>query len=64
MDENKKQSLGKLGFQEEIQAVIEDKCPSCRKQIEVHAFRDRISVDEFKISGLCQVCQDGIFGAH
>ncbi len=28
----------------------------------VHAFRDELSVKEYTISGLCQACQDKIYG--
>lgn len=35
-------------------------CPSCNKP--VGEFRDELSQREFEISGLCQECQDGVFG--
>lgn len=35
-------------------------CWRCNK--EVTGFKDRLSAKEFKISKLCQDCQDGIFG--
>lgn len=34
-------------------------CSACKK--EVKGFKDKISVAEFKIGGLCQDCQDKIF---
>jgi len=34
-------------------------CPFCGKEIE--GFKDHLSVQEFKISGLCQECQDKTF---
>lgn len=37
------------------------KCPNCKKDMSKEKFKDEISVKEFKISGLCQVCQDEIF---
>ena len=35
-------------------------CPCC--EFPVGTFRDEISAKEFEISGLCQTCQDEIFG--
>ena len=38
-------------------------CPSCKKQFDVtEEFRNEISMREFEISGLCQKCQDSVFG--
>jgi len=34
-------------------------CPLCG--VKPEKFRDQLSVEEFKISGLCQPCQDGVF---
>lgn len=36
------------------------KCPFCREDI--GEFKDDISKREYEISGLCQKCQDGVFG--
>ena len=36
-------------------------CPICKKDMTGEKFKDEISVKEFQISGLCQVCQDDIF---
>lgn len=39
------------------------KCPSCGKEFDVtEEFRNEISMREFEISGLCQKCQDSVFG--
>jgi hypothetical protein len=35
-------------------------CVSCSK--EVTEFRDGLSEKEYTISGLCQICQDEVFG--
>jgi uncharacterized CHY-type Zn-finger protein len=35
-------------------------CVACRKQIT--GFRDTLSEKEYTISGLCQECQDEVFG--
>lgn len=37
-------------------------CPFCGKHKEDMEFRNQISVKEWKISGLCQDCQDSVFG--
>ena len=38
------------------------KCPTCKEVIDPKSFRDRLSVKEFGISGMCQKCQDKVFG--
>lgn len=42
----------------------EGKCPFCRNDISENEFRDELSLKEFKISGLCQKCQDSFFGGE
>lgn len=53
-----------MGFLKTCNDRIEDgKCPFCGKSIDVEIeFRDQLSKREFEISGLCQKCQDEIFG--
>ena len=36
-------------------------CPFCGHTVKTNEFRDFKSRDEFKISGLCQKCQDDFF---
>jgi hypothetical protein len=36
-------------------------CPFCRKTVNPDSFKDPLSVVEYRISGLCQSCQDGFF---
>lgn len=55
-----KEIVGAL-FPEAIQAVERGECPICGKKI--IGFRDALSLKEFRISGMCQECQDGVFGA-
>lgn len=38
-------------------------CPFCQVGINEADFRDALSVKEYHISGLCQSCQDEVFGA-
>lgn len=41
-------------------AIAEDRCPVCKNDID--GFRDHLSQKEYRISGLCQLCQDEVFG--
>lgn len=41
---------------------VQGKCPFCGKVVDDSEFRDERSRREFKISGLCQKCQDEFFG--
>jgi len=43
-----------------MKAIEEHKCPMCRNP--VGEFRDSLSRKEYEISGMCQKCQDGVFG--
>jgi hypothetical protein len=45
---------------EALQAIQADKCPTCKNP--VGDFRDEISKREYGISGMCQTCQDSVFG--
>jgi hypothetical protein len=48
---------------QEIVLVSLGKCPFCGKLVNaVTGFRDELSRKEFRISGLCQACQDKVFG--
>lgn len=38
------------------------KCPFCGKEVKGTDFRNEISKREFRISGLCQNCQDELYG--
>ena len=50
------------GFSEEVKAVEGGQCPFCKKAVTNDSFRNELSRREFKISGLCQSCQDKTFG--
>tara|TARA_Y100000310_G_scaffold131800_1_gene130925 strand:+ start:225 stop:452 length:228 start_codon:yes stop_codon:yes gene_type:complete len=45
-----------------IGAVAEASCVICKG--EASSFRDEISKKEYTISGMCQVCQDSVFGTN
>lgn len=49
-------------FPEERERVKNHRCPFCGEQIREEEFRDEICKKEYEISGLCQKCQDEIFG--
>jgi len=38
------------------------KCATCGKEIKAKDFKDDLSKKEYGISGMCQKCQDDIFG--
>jgi hypothetical protein len=44
------------------ESISENKCVFCRKLVSGRDFRDERSLKEFTISGICQSCQDEIFG--
>lgn len=48
-------------FPEQMENVEKGLCPFCSKEVKEEDFRDEISKREFKISGLCQSCQDETF---
>ena len=53
--------MRKLGFGKEVDLVKEGKCPMCSQVVDQNDFKDTINHREFKISGICQECQDQIF---
>jgi len=44
------------------QAISGKTCPCCGSSVTLDSFRDKLSLKEFHISGLCQTCQDEVFG--
>lgn len=57
-----KDLMRQAGFGKAVDAVEAGLCPSCGRKIDVEDFRDALSKREYKISGLCQTCQDKVFG--
>ena len=53
-----KNILELLGFTEELNRISCGHCPICNNIINIDEFRDLLSIEEFRISGLCQKCQD------
>lgn len=56
-----KDIMRQVGFGKEVELVEQSKCPFCKKEINIRDFRDLLSAKEYKISGLCQKCQDDTF---
>ena len=44
------------------ESIEERVCPFCHTAIDITEFRDKLSKREWEISGLCQKCQDDMFG--
>ena len=57
-----KELMKRVGFSTEVGKVEEGKCPFCLREVDAGSFRDRESLREYMISGLCQECQDKVFG--
>lgn len=57
-----KDIMRQAGFGKDVELVEQGKCPFCKKPIDATTFRDELSLKEFKISGMCQKCQDDFFG--
>ncbi len=54
------QELLAENFPSYLQLKVLGKCPFCYGEVEVKDFKDFSSLEEFRISGLCQDCQDEI----
>ena len=48
-------------FPEEVSRVESKHCPICNKDMTSAQFKDKLSIREYKISGMCQECQDDTF---
>jgi hypothetical protein len=62
MNTEKKSFLRSLGFGREIAIVEECRCPLCADRVDEEEFRNEVFIREFERSGLCQGCQDTVFG--
>ena len=56
-----KDILRMAGLGKYVDAVEKGNCPTCMKPIVNTEFKDALSLKEFKISGMCQKCQDATF---
>lgn len=44
-------------------AIVENcRCPLCAERVNKEEFRNEVFMREFESSGLCQGCQDTVFG--
>ena len=58
-----KDIMKQIGFKNEVTLIEAGLCPFCSKKIDMkEEFRDDLSLTEYSISGLCQKCQDEMFG--
>lgn len=57
-----KEIMKAAGLSKEVELVEQGQCPTCQKPIDATTFRNDISLREFRISGMCQSCQDDFFG--
>lgn len=57
-----KKIMKQAGFEKEVELVKNKMCPCCFQKINFKDFKDELSRKEYGISGVCQVCQDKIFG--
>ena len=44
-------------------AIISKTCAICSEAVTLLSFRDKLSISEFHITGMCQSCQDKSFFA-
>ena len=52
-------------FPKEVECVKAGYCPTCKKPIHPNIdFNDALSLKEYKISGMCQKCQNLVFGGE
>lgn len=54
--------MRKAGFGKQVDLVKQGRCPICSEVVDLKRFRDEASRREFKLSGMCQRCQDEFFG--
>jgi hypothetical protein len=62
MNIEKKSILKALGFRREVAIVEGCKCPLCTERVDEDEFKDEVFKKEFESSGLCQWCQETVFG--
>ena len=64
ISEMNEQIMKQLGFSQQVNDVHNGICPFCKTPININDFRDQLSRKEYKISGLCQKCQDQVFSSE
>jgi hypothetical protein len=58
----KKSFLKSLEFGQGVSMVEKCRCPLCTDRVDEEEFRNEVFMREFERSGLCQGCQDTVFG--
>lgn len=53
-----------LLFPAEAARKARGQCPGCGVEVDAGGLKDELSRREFRISGLCQACQDSFFDAR
>jgi len=62
MYDGTKRILKTAGLGKQVDLIEANKCPTCGAVINPNEFKDELSKKEFGISGMCQKCQDEVFG--
>ena len=62
MNIEKNRFLRKLRFWQKVTMFKDYRCPICEERVNKGEFRNEAFMREFKSSGLCQECQDTVFG--
>lgn len=52
--------ITKISGKNRIKTISENECMTCLGEADY--FRDELSKKEYRISGMCQDCQDRVFG--
>ncbi len=50
-----------MGFGDQVDLVEKGKCPFCKKQVDPGKFKDELTLKEYRISGMCEKCQNDFF---
>ena len=50
-----------LGVQRR-ESIEQNVCAICHATVDENSFKDSLSLKEYRISGMCQDCQDKVFG--
>ena len=64
MNKGTKAILIQAGLGKNVDRVNKGICPTCNRKINPQHFKDPLSFKEFTISGMCQKCQDEVFGTR
>lgn len=54
--------LVESGFEMSAARIAFGRCTLCGQKVYINEFVDELSRREYKVSGMCQSCQDDVFG--